>query len=255
MPNRFLDTMTEAILEIAETMLFVEIGQGEPQMTKSTLPGDMSSVIGYSGALKGSLRLGGQTPAVLKLAGALLGEERDEVDKEMEDAFSEMANMVAGGVQTRLLDSFGDIRMSPPVIISGPNHEVTSDRSFDCVSKDFQLDGETFFIEIYYSHDSLPTGAPGEGEDDSDAAFGFSLMGQGDDESGETPAPAAPAEVSEQQVLAAVEGALGDRLDGAGEQFQEMGREIAREMIRELLPEIAERVVREEIEKIKGGAA
>ncbi|MBF0609942.1 MAG: chemotaxis protein CheX, partial [Magnetococcales bacterium] len=128
MQDKFLQAIRDAIQEIAETMLFVEIIPGESEHARCSLGADVSAVIGYSSSLKGSMRLAGPQKTVLKLAAALLGEERDVLDKEMEDAFSELANMIAGGVQTRVEGELGMIRMSPPVVISGKNHQVSSDR-------------------------------------------------------------------------------------------------------------------------------
>lgn len=262
MLDKCIEALREAIQEIAETMLFVEILPVEATKTRSTHSADVSAVIGYSSALKGSMRLAGPEPSVRKLAGALLGEERDMMDKEMEDAFSEMANMIAGGVQTRLegLGLFnGHIRMSPPVIISGQNHQVSSDRSFRCASHTFEMEGESFFAEIYYSEDSMNAN---NDDDDEETKYGFSLSipmpasatpkadssahtedGLADDE--------ATAEIKEVKVEVEEE-ALREALKKVcQEKIERMAQNTTSDMVREMLPELAEKMVREEIERIK----
>jgi chemotaxis protein CheX len=259
MSEQFINALREAIQEIAETMLFVDIVALEATKGRSNLSADVSAVVGYSSALKGSMRLAGPQASAVKLAGALLGEERDAMDKEMEDSFSEMANMIAGGVQTRIETGGmlkGHIRMSPPVIISGTNHQVSSDRSFECVSHQFDLDGNTFFAEIYYSRESLENGPD---EDDDETKYGFSLTipmptmpGSGtrdrdrDDEGEEEPPKKVEVavDVNEQAVRKILQEVCMEKLEA-------MARETAQSMASDMLPEIAERLVREEIERIK----
>ncbi|MBF0284730.1 MAG: chemotaxis protein CheX [Magnetococcales bacterium] len=239
--KELVTALREAIQEIAETMLFVEITPKQYDDQRCTLGADTSAVIGYSGALKGSMRLAGPLPSVMKLAGALLGEERDTLDKEMEDAFSEMANMIAGGVQTRLEGTVGTIRMSPPVVISGKNHQVSSDHSFQCVSHQFELDGEPFFTEVFYAFGDHPVDDPQK--------YGFSLavpmprMPGMESVSDEAEAASALA-VDGAQLAAAVREAFAREIEG-------WAQETARDLVRKLLPDLAERLVREEIERIK----
>ena len=239
--EQLVTALREAIQEIAETMLFVEIIPLQHDDQRSTLGADTSAVIGYSGALKGSLRLAGPHPSVMKLAGALLGEERDSLDKEMEDAFSEMANMIAGGVQTRLEGTLGPIRMSPPVVISGRNHQVSSDHSFQCVSHQFELDGEPFFTEIFF--------AIGEQKQqyEDPQKYGFSLSVPmpkmaGMEQEGEAPTEVKP--VDGAALAAAVREAFAREIQG-------WAHETARDLVRKMLPDIAERLVKQEIERIK----
>lgn len=251
MADHFLQAVRDAIQEIAETMLFVEIAPGPAGSDRCTMGADVSAVIGYSGAIKGSLRLAGPMPSVLKLASALLGEERDSLDKEMEDGFSEMANMIAGGVQSRLEATVGTIRMSPPVVISGRNHQVSSDRSFHCASHQFELDGEPFFTEIYYSEEPVPAHAGDK--------YGFSLtipmphaagFSESVGEGGEI-GPSYEAEPAVKTILLD-EAALAKAVKEAfASEVTSWSQEVTQHMVRELLPALAEQLVRAEIERIK----
>ncbi|MBF0157344.1 MAG: chemotaxis protein CheX [Magnetococcales bacterium] len=154
MPDRLLAALREAVQEIAETMLFMEIvpsGQGEGPCPLESVFG--SAIVGFSGGIEGSLRLAGPLPSILKLAGALAGEEREALDPELEDAFSELANMVAGGVQTRLETTLGSIAITPPVFISGEGHQVESKPGFTRVFQSFQLDENPLFAEVLFPRD------------------------------------------------------------------------------------------------------
>ncbi|NGZ26566.1 MAG: hypothetical protein G8345_06730 [Magnetococcales bacterium] len=253
MQDKFLQAIRDAIQEIAETMLFVEIIPGESEHARCSLGADVSAVIGYSSSLKGSMRLAGPQKTVLKLAAALLGEERDVLDKEMEDAFSELANMIAGGVQTRVEGELGMIRMSPPVVISGKNHQVSSDRSFICVSHQFDLDGDPFFTELYYSQEK----AEEKGSEDKNRRYGFSLTlplpgfpGDGNEDLSAFAPQSEDEEVPKsipldtEAFVTAVKAAFAKQMEG-------WSKEVTQEMVRHMLPALAEKLVRQEIERIK----
>lgn len=151
MKDALLNALTEAVSEIAETMLFVEIIAGEVQIQGELQLADISAVVGYSGGLNGGLRLGGAVAVALKVAGALLGEQREAMDPELQDAFGEMANMIAGGVQTRVEGVFGAISMTPPMVVEGRNHQIAGQHSSHCVCRHFEMDGSCFFCEIYFA--------------------------------------------------------------------------------------------------------
>lgn len=155
MPDRLVAALRESVQEIAETMLFVEISPGASTRDHCRIAADSSAVIGYSGALTGGMRLGGSSSSVLKLASTLLGEERDTLDNDMEDAFMELANMIAGGVQTRIEGDMGTISITPPVMVSGSGQKVINEENLDCVHQEFDLDGEAFFTELYYIGSAL----------------------------------------------------------------------------------------------------
>lgn len=242
MADNIINALKEAVQEIAETMLGVEIQEVSSGTERSTMGADSSAVIGYSGALRGSLRLAGPLVAVLKLAATLVGEERPTLDKEMEDAFAELGNMIAGGVQSRLEADVGMIRMSPPVVISGKNHQVSSDRSFSCISVQFELDGSPFFTEVFYTIENAAKETHGK--------YGFSLAVPmphaagfgGDEAAGGGESRQAP--VDGAVLASAVKEAF-------AKEISEWSQELTREMVRRMLPELAERLVREEIDRIK----
>ncbi|HIJ85194.1 MAG TPA: hypothetical protein HPQ00_13460, partial [Magnetococcales bacterium] len=59
MIDSLLVALSETVAEIAETMLFVEVGVGPLQIQGDPCAADVSAVVGYSGGLNGGLRLGG----------------------------------------------------------------------------------------------------------------------------------------------------------------------------------------------------
>ncbi|OSM04813.1 chemotaxis protein CheX [Magnetofaba australis] len=228
----FLIPLREAVQEIAETMLFVGVEPGPSDDESRHRKADFSAVVGYSGSIKGSMRLAAPDGGARELAGALLGEERESMDDEMQDAYAEMANMIAGGLQSRLEESIGHISLTPPVFIDGTGHSVRSDHSFACCSQDFTLEsGETFLCEVYYRLEEL--------EQSEVAQFGLAVVDQED--AGDT---AQGAGMSEEQIKDAVREALAQKLN-------EILTDESRQQVRAALPDVAEKLIREEIERIE----
>lgn len=155
-PEQFFKKMQEAVQEIAETMLFVAVMPGESQKKHFSTPVDFIATISFGQGLRGGLCLAASEKAALKLAASLLGEKRQEMDVEMNDAFGELANMVAGGVQMRVEALLGTVSITPPIVASGKNLRTFYGSTFSCVSQYFELEGLSFVTEIFYQKGSLP---------------------------------------------------------------------------------------------------
>ncbi|MEO5330733.1 MAG: chemotaxis protein CheX [Magnetococcus sp. YQC-5] len=142
-------TMGEAVQEIAETMLFVEIEPGSIVTDASDLALDYCATIQFSDGIQGVFCLIALQRSALKLASALMGEERLEMDVEMDDAFKEVANMVAGGLVTRVEGRHGSVNMTPPLLMRDGSHPGGSDeQEWLRVHHKFALDGVPFCAEL-----------------------------------------------------------------------------------------------------------
>ena len=138
----------EAVEEIASTMLFVSI---DPLSSDANIDVGISAIVGLSGGLKGCARLGSPNETAIALAGALMGEEMGEITPDGADAFGELANMITGGIQTRLAGELGEINLSPPVVISGLGQTAHCNSCNQTATSRFALDGSPFFFEVFYS--------------------------------------------------------------------------------------------------------
>ena len=150
MSDRFITALKETIEEVASTALLLEITPGHTENQRYESASDYTAVVSYSGALDGSLCLSGPLAAVVMLAAALLGETRETMDAELQDAFAELCNMVAGGVQTRIEPHFGPIHMSTPVVIAGQGHHIFGEQKTACIHHQFEVNQHPFFVEIFY---------------------------------------------------------------------------------------------------------
>ncbi|MEO5365398.1 MAG: chemotaxis protein CheX [Magnetococcus sp. WYHC-3] len=145
------DLLNSAVREVADTLPGVVLQAEGARAVPSDGTADLSALVGMSGGVRGCLRLAGERAAILRLAAALLGETRDRWDDELEDAFAELANLVAGGLQGRLEPSLGAIRLTPPSVILGRGQRVFGPREWQCAAHGFSLSGPQFFTEFHYS--------------------------------------------------------------------------------------------------------
>lgn len=143
----------EAVEEIASAMLFVTIVPTSSAANGAETVADVSAIVGLSGGLKGGARLASPLETVTALASALIGEDVHELNAESEDAFGELANMITGGIQTRLAGELGNINLSPPVVITGNGHRARGYSGDRIARTEFELEGKPFFVEVFYSLD------------------------------------------------------------------------------------------------------
>ncbi len=148
-------TLGEAVQEIAETMLFVEIEAGLITTDQCDIELDYCAIIDFGGSFQGCFCLVATSRAAIKLASALLGEERLEMDEEMADSFGEVANMVAGGFVSRVESRYGAVSMTPPDLIQSGDHPLANEKEWLRVHHGFELDGLPFCAEIYVAPDCV----------------------------------------------------------------------------------------------------
>jgi len=109
-------------------------------------------MVGYHGAFDGGMHLAAPEYVACKLSGAFAGIELESMNPEASDAFGELANLVAGGVQTRLMEShgFGEITLTPPTVST--NGEVNGIYREDLLSVQqyFKFAGGLMFAECFF---------------------------------------------------------------------------------------------------------
>ncbi|MEO5366724.1 MAG: chemotaxis protein CheX [Magnetococcus sp. WYHC-3] len=124
MQERLIRAMNEAVAEVFATCLLCEVHPADtvgndPPVHPVQDDLDMVSLVSYGGALDGELHLLASREVVLDLAGRLVGARLTRLDEEATDAFGELANLVAGGVQARLEADLGSITLSTPTVLQG----------------------------------------------------------------------------------------------------------------------------------------
>ncbi|MBF0128089.1 MAG: chemotaxis protein CheX [Magnetococcales bacterium] len=155
MKQDFAGAMKDAVHEVFSAYLVMEIEDG-PTVAKREddayrpPSSEVTVVINFSGGIHGGIHLAAPLHAALEMAASFSGEHYDTIVGEAGDGFGELANMVAGGVQTRLGNRFGNINLTPPTLITGTDYKMQYKSNFDSVKQYFKCEAGPFFVEFFF---------------------------------------------------------------------------------------------------------
>jgi chemotaxis protein CheX len=120
-----------SIRSVFSTMVGVEATIQRPYLkTDQTATFTVSSIIGFSGQVLGSVTLSFQDDAAKKLVAKFAGAEMDIQSPDFADAIGELANMVAGAAKK---DLGGSASITVPSVVIGPGHHIARLRDVPCV--------------------------------------------------------------------------------------------------------------------------
>ncbi len=121
-PN-YIKPFVVAVKKVFETMINVPFSLGKPSLKKgSEVPHEISSIIGLSGNVSGSVVISLSHEIAYQLASSLLGEEISELNEDCTDAIGEITNMIAGNAKTDFPTTNNSI--SVPSVVVG-KHKVS----------------------------------------------------------------------------------------------------------------------------------
>lgn len=146
------EKIIDSTIEIFETMIFMEIStEGCMAEGKESIFSYFSAMIGLSGDLMAMVTIHCSAYIAMDIAGAMLDTEFDEIDADVKDALSEVANMVAGGLKSRFLDEGVETFLAIPTTIMGKSYSISSPKKSNRVIVPFDLVQGPFYVEIKYS--------------------------------------------------------------------------------------------------------
>lgn len=144
-PN-YIKPFVVAVKNIFETMINVPFSLGKPSLkTSSEVPHEISSIIGLSGNVSGSVVISLSHEIAYQLVSSLLGEEINELNEDCTDAIGEIANMIAGNAKTDFPSNNNSI--SVPSVVVG-KHKVSYPSGLPIISIPCKTDKGEMVIEI-----------------------------------------------------------------------------------------------------------
>ncbi len=107
----------ESAKEVFDTMVLISL---EPSATADR-PSDSAFLasITFTGGIEGCLSVHCDPPCAQRIAAGMLCAEGTPGEAEVIDAMGEIANLVMGGVKTRLLNEVKEIQISIPSVVQG----------------------------------------------------------------------------------------------------------------------------------------
>ncbi|MBF0621154.1 MAG: chemotaxis protein CheX [Magnetococcales bacterium] len=155
MEEIILNSIKDATREITLAFLNMEIKEGPAFIRKDETAtqgshAETTAIVGFQGSLSGGVHLAAPLHVALVLASALADEKIEEFNSEARDAFMEIANMIAGGVQTKLSEDDRAVALVPPILIHGVNCGMYYREEMKCLRQYFQTAHGPFFVQCYY---------------------------------------------------------------------------------------------------------
>jgi chemotaxis protein CheX len=143
----YIKPFVVAAKNVFETMINVPFSLGKPSLKTGSQvpPHEISSIIGLSGNVSGSVVISLSPEVAFLLVSALVGDEVTELDDDCIDAIGEIANMIAGNAKTDFPS--GNNSISTPSVVVG-KHKVKYPSGLPIITIPCITDKGEMFIEI-----------------------------------------------------------------------------------------------------------
>jgi chemotaxis protein CheX len=135
-----------SVRSVFATMVKVTTEVEKPRLKMQPAPSyDVSSIIGFSGQIVGSVVVSFQREAAESLASAFAGSPMKLADSDFPDAIGELANMIAGGAKTQL-GSLASITV--PNVVIGSGHVIARLSDVPCIVIPCKTPVGNFAVEV-----------------------------------------------------------------------------------------------------------
>jgi len=152
MDVRLVNPFLFAAMHVLKTMAQVDAAPGKPFLKKDDLAiGDVSGIIGVTGAAQGSMALIFTEQCIKNIASNLLGEPYTELNHEVRDAVGELTNMICGDARRRLAEDGLILQAGIPTIVSGKGHTIVHIANGPRLAVPFETSQGSFMLEVAFS--------------------------------------------------------------------------------------------------------
>ncbi len=152
MDDRFIDAFSEGTLNVIKTMANISPMPGKPYLKKDgSANGDVSGVIGFTGAVTGSMALSFSEKSILKIVSNMLGEEIQEINGDIKDAVGEITNIISGAARKELELKGFNVLAAIPTVVSGKGHSIAHVLGGPSIIIPFEMEAGPFVVDICIS--------------------------------------------------------------------------------------------------------
>lgn len=145
----YINPFLEATMNVLKTMAFIESKTGKPSLKKGKEAyGDVSGIIGLTGATEGSLSVTFTQPCIEQILTSMFGEPVNGITDEVKDAVGEITNMISGDARRVLSEKGISLNAAIPTIVAGPNHSITHLAKGPTIVIPFSTEAGSFTVEV-----------------------------------------------------------------------------------------------------------
>jgi len=149
---KIINPFLEAAMNVLKTMAMIEASPGKPFIKKDdTAMGDVSGIIGITGAAQGSMSISFESPCICSVVTNLFGIAIDQINDEVKDAVGEMTNMICGDARRRLEGAGISLQAGTPTVVAGKNHSITHIHTGPCLAVPFDTEKGKFVLEVAFN--------------------------------------------------------------------------------------------------------
>lgn len=146
---KIINPFLAAAISVLKTMANIEPKPGKPFLKQDCAAlGDVSAIIGITGAARGSMALTFSEPCIKAIVSSLFGSPVTELNEEVRDAVGELTNMICGDARRRLSEEGISLQAGIPTVVSGKNHTISHICSGPFLTVPFDIPAGKFVIEI-----------------------------------------------------------------------------------------------------------
>lgn len=157
MDVRYIDPFLKAIQDVFDTMIQVPFKLGKPHLKEDKMPlYEVSSIIGLTGPVSGSVVVSLSKQLSLELASALAGERITELNDDCTDALGEIANMIAGSAKAKF-PSDGTSISIPSVVVG--KHKVAYPKGLPTISIPCETSTGRLAVDVTLKEVATPVAA------------------------------------------------------------------------------------------------
>lgn len=147
-----INPFLSATVNVIKTMAFTDVTPGKPYVKKDVqAKGDVSAVIGITGASEGSLSVSFTEPCICSIVSNMFGESITSVNKEVEDAVGEITNMISGDARRELSEKDIILKAAIPTVITGKEHTIKHMTNGPVIVIPFTTDNGEFAVEVCFA--------------------------------------------------------------------------------------------------------
>jgi len=149
MDVKFINAFLEGTVNVLKMMAFVDPKPGAPYVKKDRVAsGDVSGIIGLTGAAKGSLALSFSEACILRIVSNMLGEEITTLSHDVSDAVGEITNMISGSAR-KILETGGlNVTAAIPSVVAGKNHSIIHVLAGPSIIIPFSIEAGSFVVDV-----------------------------------------------------------------------------------------------------------
>ncbi len=152
MDVKLINPFLVASMHVLKTMAGIDARAGKPFLKKDNQAmGDVSAIIGITGAARGSMALVFTEECIKGIASNLLGEVFTKLNNEVTDAVGELTNMICGDARRRLSEEGFTLQAGIPTIVSGKNHAIVHIADGPRLAVPFETDLGSFMVEVAFA--------------------------------------------------------------------------------------------------------